>query len=131
MTFSFPETCPISAASAVSSKGAFWFATYQGGLTGEFFVSLLQELMRKRKKPVRLVVDGKLTLHFLPRYAPELNPDELVWNHGKRTGVARSPLKAGEKLECRVENQLQNMANDTALVRSFFRRPSVRYISDY
>lgn len=138
----------ISAASAVSSKGAFWFATYQGGLTGELFVSLLQELMHKRKKPVRLVVDGlpahkkavvkeyvastqgKLTLHFLPGYAPDLNPDELVWSHAKRTGVARSPLKAGEKLECRVEDQLQNIANDTGLVRSFFRHPSVRYITD-
>jgi hypothetical protein len=27
----------ISAASAVSAKGAFWFATYKGGLTGELF----------------------------------------------------------------------------------------------
>lgn len=67
----------------------------------------------------------------LPGYAPELNPDELVWSHAKRTGVARSLLKAGEKLECRVEDQLQNMAYDTALVRSFFRHPTVRYISDY
>jgi transposase len=25
--------------------------------------------------------DGLLTLHFLPGYAPELNPDELVWSH--------------------------------------------------
>jgi transposase len=24
-----------------------------------------------------------LTLHFLPGYAPELNPDELVWSHMK------------------------------------------------
>jgi hypothetical protein len=30
----------ISAASAVSAKGAFWFATYEGGLTGELFVGL-------------------------------------------------------------------------------------------
>jgi hypothetical protein len=35
----------ISAASALSSKGAFWFATYQGGLTGELFVELLKKLM--------------------------------------------------------------------------------------
>ncbi len=35
---------------------------------------------------------GMLTLHFLPGYAPELNPDELVWSHMKRTGVARAPL---------------------------------------
>lgn len=109
----------ISAASAVSAKGAFWFATYQGALSGELFVELLRQLMYRRKKPVRLVVDGlpahkkaivkeyvastagKLTLHFLPGYAPDLNPDELVWSHAKRTGVARSPLRAGEKLQCR------------------------------
>jgi transposase len=138
----------ISAASAVSAKGAFWFATYQGGLTGELFVELLKKMMHRRKKPVRLVVDGlpahkkalvkeyvastagKLTLHFLPGYAPDLNPDELVWSHAKRTGVARSPLKAGEKLQCRVDAQLENIANDKALVKSFFRHPSVSYISD-
>jgi transposase len=52
--------------------------------------------MRYRRKPLYLVLDGlaahkaavaknyvsstngKLTLHFLPGYAPELNPDELV-----------------------------------------------------
>jgi transposase len=138
----------ISAASAVSAKGAFWFATYQGGLTGELFVDLLKKLMHRRKKPVRLVVDGlpahkksivkeyvagtngKLTLHFLPGYAPDLNPDELVWSHAKRTGVARSPLRAGENLQCRVDDQLHAIASDPGLVRSFFRHPSVSYISD-
>ena len=73
---------------------------------------------------------GKLTLHFLPGYAPDLNPDELVWSHAKRTGVARSPLKAGERLQCRVHSQLQNIANNKALVKSFFRHPFVSYISD-
>lgn len=138
----------ISAASAVSAKGAFWFATYKGGLTGELFVELLKKLMKGRKRPVRLVVDGlpahkksivkeyvastlgKLTLHFLPGYAPDLNPDELVWSHAKRTGVARSPLRAGESLQCRVDDQLQQIANDPHLVRSFFRHPTVSYISD-
>jgi transposase len=73
---------------------------------------------------------GKLTLHFLPGYAPDLNPDGLVWSHAKRTGVPRSPLRAGEKLQCRVDAQLQNIANDGALVKSFFRHPYVSYISD-
>lgn len=138
----------ISAASAVSSKGAFWFATYEGGLNGELFVQLLKQLMHKRKKPVRLVVDGlpahkkavvkqyvastqgKLTLHFLPGYAPDLNPDELVWSHAKRTGVARRPLKKGEKLKAKVDEQLHKIADDPQLVRSFFKHPSVSYISD-
>ena len=102
--------------------------------------------MCRRKKPVRLVLDslpahknavvkdyvasleGKLTLHFLPGYAPDLNPDELVWSHAKRTGVARSLLKAGEKLQCRVDEQLQNIANDSALVKSFFRKRSINHV---
>ena len=139
----------ISAASVVSAKGAFWFATNQGGLTGQLFVELLKKLMHRRKKPVRLVVDGlpahksacvkeyvastrgKLLLHFLPGYAPDLNPDELVWSYAKRTGVARLPLKAGENLQCRVDAQLQNIANDSALVKAFFRHPSVSYITDW
>ena len=49
---------------------------------------------------------GQLTLHFLPGYAPDLNPDELVWSHAKRTGVARRPLMHGEKLAQRVDEQL-------------------------
>lgn len=138
----------ISAASAVNAKGAFWFQTYEGGLTGELFVKLLKNMMHRRKKAVHLVVDGlpahkkavvkqyvasangRLTLHFLPGYAPDLNPDELVWSHAKRTGPARRPLQKGEKLQERVNEQLQAVADNPALVRSFFGHPSVAYISD-
>jgi len=139
----------ISAASAVNSKGAFWFATYDGALSGELFVDLLKNLMYKRKKAVHMIVDGlpahkkaivkdyvtstngKLTLHFLPGYAPDLNPDELVWSHAKRTGVARRPLQKGEKLQERVHAQMQDIADNPQLVRSFFKHPSVAYISDW
>jgi transposase len=138
----------ISAASAVNSKGAFWFETYEGGLTGELFVTLLKNMMSERDRPVHLVIDGlpahkksvvkqyvaetggRLTLHFLPGYAPDLNPDELVWSHAKRTGVARNPLRQGEKLKDRVDAKLQEVADAPELVRSFFRHPSVAYVSD-
>src|SRR5487761_2284783 len=72
--------------------------------------------------------EGRLTLHFLPGYAPDLNPDELVWSHAKRTGVARRPLRAGEKLADLVHAQLSDIAKRPDLVRSFFRHPSVAYI---
>jgi transposase len=90
----------------VNAKGGFWHCTYEGGLKAALFVSLLRKLMRHRAKPVHLVVDGlpahktklvkdcvlstqgRLTLHVLPGYAPELNPDEAVWNNMWRTGVA-------------------------------------------
>jgi transposase len=112
------------------------------------FVTLLRKSMFNRRKAVHLIVDGlpahkkavvkdyvastqgKLTLHFLPGYAPDLNPDELVWSHVKRTGVARRPLQKGEKLGPRIHEQLAQIGRDPTLVRSFFRHPSVRYVSD-
>ena len=75
--------------------------------------------------------NGRLTLHFLPGYAPELNPDELVWSHMKRTGVARTPLREGEKLLDKIEAQLAAINRMPQLVRSFFRAPSVAYITDW
>jgi len=128
----------ISAASAVNAKGGFWFATYQGALNAELFIELLKKMMKGRTKPVHLVVDGlpahkkanvrqyiestkgKLSMHILPGYAPDLNPDELVWSHVKRTGVARNPLRAGEKLEIRIDDQLRGVQRNRRLVRSFF-----------
>lgn len=126
----------ISAASAVNAKGGFWFCLYEGALNAEGFVELLKKMMRHRKKPVHLVLDslpahkkafvreyvestrGKLTLHFLPGYAPDLNPDELVWSHVKRTGAARRPLHQGEKLRERIEEQLADIQKRPNLVRS-------------
>jgi transposase len=139
----------ISAASAVNARGAFWYCTYHGGLTAKLFVTLLRRMMRCRSKPVHLVVDGlpahktalvkayvastdgMLTLHFLPGYAPELNPDELVWSHMKRTGVARAPLRRGEKLKEKIEVQLGAIKRMPRLIRSFFKAPSVSYITDW
>ena len=48
----------ISAASAVNAQGGFWYCTYEGGLNAEAFVSLLRRMMRRRSKPVHLVLDG-------------------------------------------------------------------------
>lgn len=138
----------ISAASAINSKGAFWFATYPGALNAALFIDLLRQMMRGRRKPLHLILDGlpahktravkdyaaglngKLTLHYLPGYAPDLNPDELVWSHAKRTGNARRPLQKGEKFAERIHEQLADIGRQPALVRSFFKHPSVAYISD-
>ncbi len=138
----------ISAASAVNAKGEFWFCTYPGALNAELFIELLQQMMKGRRKPVHLVLDslpahkkanvrdyvastiGRLTLHFLPGYAPDLNPDELVWSHLKRTGTARRPLQKGESLREKIEEQLAKLQQMPCLIRSFFHAPSVAYIAD-
>jgi transposase len=139
----------ISAASAVTAQGAFWFCVYEGALNGELFVELLKKMMHRRRKSVHLILDslpahkrvlvrdyvvsteGRLSLHFLPGYAPDLNPDELVWSHVKRTGPARRPLQKGEKLREKIEEQLATLQKLPSLIRSFFKAPSVAYIGDW
>ncbi len=48
----------VSAASAINNaKGAFWFATYKGGMTATRILEMLKKLMKHRKKSLLLVLD--------------------------------------------------------------------------
>jgi len=73
---------------------------------------------------------GRLEPHFLPGYAPDLNPGEFVCNHLRQNGVTKKPLKKNEQLKDRVEKDLAKIKRSPRLVRSFFRAESVGYITD-
>jgi len=138
----------INVISALNARGEFWAATYTGKLNAEAFVAFLQNFMRARSGKVFLVVDGhpahkanivkqyvqslkgSLELHFLPPYAPDLNPDEFVWSHMKSNGVSKKPLKKNESLRERVEHDITHLQQNRELVRSFFCAESVAYAKD-
>ena len=138
----------LNVISAVNVRGEFWAATYTGKLNAESFVVFLQNFVEGRSYKVFLVVDGhpahkaklvkdyvqslkgRLELHFLPPYAPDLNPDEFVWGHMKTNGVSKKPLKQNESLQRRIEEDLNNIGNNRKLVRSFFCAESVFYARD-
>jgi transposase len=138
----------LNVISAVNARGEFWAATYTGKLNAEAFVAFLENFMKGRRGKVFLVVDGhpahkanrviellasmegRLELHPLPAYAPDLNPDEFVWSHMKTNGVSKKPLKKNESLKDRVEEDLLKIYQDPALVRSFFCAASVAYAKD-
>ncbi len=105
--------------------------------------------MKGRRERVFLVVDGhpshkaklvqsyvqslagKLELHFLPPYAPDLNPDEFVWGYAKTNGVSKKPLHQNESLRERVESDLEAIKGNRSLIRSFFCAESVAYVTDW
>ena len=138
----------VSAISAVTARGAFWFDVYTDRLNAGPFVALLKQFLRWRRRPVLLILDrhpahvaklvatfvqsqrGRLELHFLPGYAPDLNPDEFVWQHLKANGVAKRPLRRNESLRTRVVADRAAIGRNPRLVRSFFDAPSVAYIMD-
>ena len=138
----------LNVISAINARGEFWAATYTGKLNAESFVAFLKNFMKGRPGTVFLVVDGhpahkanlvteyvgslggRLELHPLPPYAPDLNPDEFVWSHMKTNGVSKKPLRKNESLQSRIDEDLNNLKAKPALVRSFFSAASVVYAKD-
>jgi transposase len=138
----------INAISAVNARGGFWYNVYSGKLNAARFVEFLQDFMSGRRERVFLVVDGhpshkakkvaayvkslsgKLELHFLPPYAPDLNPDEFVWGHAKTNGVSKKPLRHNESLKERVQSDLEAIKQNKELVKSLFCAASVAYAKD-
>lgn len=132
----------------MSAKGGFWSQVYTGRFNAGRFVGFLKAFRWGGRGKVFLVVDGhpshrakmvaayvaacggELELHFLPPYAPDLNPDEFVWQYAKTNGVAKKPLKRNESLKERVEGDLSTIKASPKLVRSFFKAPSVGYAKD-
>lgn len=112
------------------------------------FIECLKDLIGNRKKPIFIIMDGhpvhkskkvrefvknqkgRLSIFLLPPYAPDLNPDELVWNYIRQTGTARAPLKKGESLWERTFIDFELIAQDKALVKSFFQNEAVSFAAD-
>jgi transposase len=138
----------LNVISAVNARGEFWAVTYTGKLNAESFVVFLQNFVSSQSGKIFLVVDGhpahkanavksyiqslkgRLELHFLPPYAPDLNPDEFVWSYMKNNGVSKKPLKKNESLQSRIDQDLNGIKDNRKLVQSFFQAKSVAYTND-
>jgi transposase len=71
----------------------------------------------------------RLRLHFLPGYAPELNPDEHVWSQLKGM-FRRDPVHLDEDFGKSVTGKMKKIQRDRTLVRSFFDHPEVKYVKE-
>jgi len=138
----------INLLSAISPRGDLRFICSKGTLTASVFVDFLKRLLLKENNPVFLIVDGhpvhravavkkfvqgtkgRLRLFYLPPYAPELNPDELVWNHVKHHRIGRSVISGPDLLKHNVIGFLRSLQKMPNLVRNFFHAPSVRYAAE-
>ncbi|TKD37246.1 transposase, partial [Azotobacter chroococcum] len=69
---------------------------------------------------------GRLKLFYLPPYSPQLNPDEQVWRHVKRS-VSRRLVQNREEMKKLALGALRRIQKLPELVKSFFRHPDCRY----
>ena len=80
----------------------FYFKLFRGPIKAPQIIEFLQHLLRHLRRPLLVIWDGlpghrrglvrdfvadqgnRLTVEFLPGYAPELNPVEHIWSYLKK-----------------------------------------------
>jgi transposase len=133
--------------SVVSPRGRLWFRSYRARLTAPVFIQFLKALLHGFRKPIDLILDRhpahvaasvqrfvhqnrkRLLCHFLPGYAPNLNPDEHVWSQLKGM-FRRDPVHLDEDFGKSVTGKMKKIQRDRTLVRSFFDHPEVKYVKE-
>lgn len=94
--------------SAVTAQGGMAYSIKDATINGSRYIEFLKELIEDRDRPLILLVDhasfhkskevrkyvrehrGKLKVFFLPKRAPEYNPDEQVWNEIKNNSLGET-----------------------------------------
>lgn len=134
----------INVMAAISNKGELYFTCYRGSFTGPVFLAYLDRLVRQLGRKIYLIVDGhpvhrrvmvrdwlaervdRMEMHFLPGYAPELNPVELLNGDIKRHVAQANPTTPAE-LSAAAAAHLRRRQNQPDVVKALFGKPEVRY----
>lgn len=137
----------VNVISFLSPRGRLWFRCFKGDLNAELFIEFLKALLHDVRGFIFLVIDKhpahvaaatrrflaekahRISVHLLPSYAPDMNPDEHVWGYLKNM-FRRAPLDATEALANSVDASMRTIAEDPQLVRTFFEHPEVRYVTE-
>ena len=133
--------------SIVTNEGEMQFAIRENNINSDGYIDFLEQLLNGRTQPLILIVDHapfhkskkvrdfvrchrkKIRVYFLPRHAPEYNPDEQVWNEIKDKRVGRQPVKDKFDFKRRLNSSLESLQNNIERVKSFFLLPDTKYAS--
>jgi transposase len=131
--------------SAVTADGGLDYSIQDGTINGERYIEFLSQLIADRKRPLIILVDHatfhhskqvrayvrahrcQLRVFFLPKRAPEYNPDEQVWNEVKNSRIGKQPVKNKEDLGIRLTSALDSLKQNTQRIISFFHLPDTKY----
>lgn len=135
----------VNMISALSNKGSLAFQVFEGRFTSVTFIGFMTRLIKQAKgKKIVLIVDGHpvhksraasqwldahaklIEMHFLPGYAPELNPDELL-NHDVKQGMSKSRPTNRQEMKAALRSHLHRRQKQPEVVRNFFKAKHVRY----
>ena len=134
--------------SIVSAQGNMRYSTTEENIDSQGFIRFLKQLLQGRTRPLILLLDRasfhgsklvrdfvrahrkQIRIFFLPRHAPEYNPDEQVWDEIKVNQIGKQPVKDKLDLKRRLYSALASLQRQTRRIHSFFQLPNTKYAGD-
>jgi len=134
------ERAGVAATSAISRNGHLLFQLLDKRIASQEVIDFLNQMLRHHRRrhlvvvmdqapphtsqKTRVWVNTQPRLHtfYLPKYSPDWNPDEKVWNHLKHRELASHQAKTKEELKQLTRRKLQSMAKRPELLRGLFFR---------
>jgi transposase len=130
----------VAAMSAVSRQGHLLFRLHQKRIASPEVIDFLKQMLTHHPRRHLVVVmdqapphtskkttayiesQDRLHVFHLPKYSPDWNPDEKVWNHLKHQELTRHQAKTKEELTKLARRKLQSMAKRPSLMRGIYFR---------
>lgn len=141
--YSWDRRDRLSAISAVTvsprrRRLGLYFDILEHNVLTDDFERFIAFVLRRLGRPLILVMDRwsvhksaarrlsirfpkRICIEWLPAYAPELNPDEQVWNHAKYTKLANYIPDDIDTLGHALAEVLFDLREEQPLLRSFFK----------
>ena len=130
----------VAALSALSRRGHLLFRLLEKRITSQEIIDFLSQMLRHHPHRHLVVVmdqapphtsqktttfieqQPRLHVFHLPKYSPDWNPDEKVWNHLKHQELKSHQAKTKDELKRLTRSKLQSMAKRPHLMRGIFFR---------
>ena len=126
--------------SALSGQGRLLFRLFDKRICSGEVIDFLAQMLRFHKGRHLVVVmdqakphtsrattnyintQRRLHVFYLPKYSPDWNPDENVWNHLKHHELKSHQAKTKEQLKHLTMRKLQSMSKRPELLRGLYFR---------
>lgn len=135
----------VNMISSITNQGRIRWMLYTGKMTAALFIAFLTRLIRCSPSKIFLIVDhlsvheakvvkawvaerhDRIELFFLPKYSPELNPDEYLNGDIKQELNKDGLPKDRETLHGKVKKVMSKFSNLGDRIAGYFQHPKLQY----
>jgi transposase len=138
----------LSALSAITKQGQLVFRIHEKRIASQEVIEFLDQLLKHHPRRHLVVVmdqapphvsknteayiarQRRLHVFYLPKYSPDWNPDEKVWQHLKHNELKAHQARTKAELKALTERKLHKMAKEPRLIRGLYFRCCISPLFD-